>query len=113
METVTKREERAEWVAKLREIMPPGSTVYTVLRHVSKAGMARDISVVVIDADGPRDVSGWVARATGWKWQRDSNGGLRVSGCGMDMGFHVVSVLSRVLYPNASRPDYVLSHRWI
>ena len=43
---------------------------------------------------------GWnAAKALGYTMDRDREG-LRVSGCGMDMGFHVVYSLSRVLYPD-------------
>lgn len=93
--------QRAEAVAHLRELFPPGSVVPTVLRHVSASGMSRRISVLAVTQDaerGPRvcDVSYHVARAVGFKLHKD--GGLVVGGCGMDMGFHVVYSLSSVLY---------------
>ena len=38
--------ERDEAIANLREILKPGDTVYTILRHVSKSGMSRVIDAV-------------------------------------------------------------------
>lgn len=91
--------ERDAAVAELREMFPAGSTVHTVLRHVSRSGMSRSISVVVCDSDGIRDVSYLVARALGDRIDRD-RGGVKVGGCGMDMGFHLVYNLSATLYPD-------------
>jgi hypothetical protein len=44
-------------------------------------------------------VSYLVARALGERIDRN-NGGVKVSGCGMDMGFSLVYNLSHVLYPD-------------
>ena len=38
--------ERAEAIAKLREWIKPGDTVYTVLDSVSRSGMSRHIRVL-------------------------------------------------------------------
>lgn len=97
---MTKKEqsEQEEARATLREMFPPGSTVYTVLRHVSRSGMSRSISVLHSDDAGNiSDVSWAVARATESKFDRD-RGGVKVGGCGMDMGFAVVYDLSWSLY---------------
>lgn len=84
----------------LRAIIAPGDTIYTILRHVSRSGMSRSISCMIIDKDGePVDVSGFVARAIGERFDRD-NGGVKVGGCGMDMGFHLVYTLSYTLFPD-------------
>jgi hypothetical protein len=89
--------ERDEAIARLREWLKPGDTVHTVLRHVSRSGMSREIDVVKIE--GPDDVrwlSGVVSRADGWRLgKRD---GIVVGGCGMDMGFHLVYSLSYALF---------------
>lgn len=90
--------EKAEYAAKLREMLPPGTTVYTILRRVSASGMMRHISLVVMTPEGPHDITGWAGLAMGQKWDRDT-GALKVGGCGMDMGFHLVYNLSYTLYP--------------
>ena len=95
--TKAQQAEQDEARDRLRELFPAGSTVHTVLRHVSQSGMSRSISVLAIDEDGPRDVSYLVARALGDRVDQH-RGGVKVTGCGMDMGFHLVYALSSVLY---------------
>jgi hypothetical protein len=101
MATVTKTEKR-EAIERLREWLTPGDTVYTVLRHVSASGMTRDIGVVSIDRDDKygNDVS-WLgynaAKALGWRYN-ERHEGVRVSGCGMDMGFHLVYELAHAIF---------------
>jgi hypothetical protein len=83
---------------KLRELLPPGSTVYTVLRHVSRSGMMRAIDAYVIQDSDPRWISRLAARATGDKFSEKYDA-VEMGGCGMDMGFALVYGLSRTLYP--------------
>lgn len=99
MATKQQQAEQLEAIQYLRELFPPGSTASTVLRHVTRSGMGRTISVLAADADGIHDVSWAVARAAGFPFDRD-RGGVKVGGCGMDMGFHLVYAMSRVLYPD-------------
>ena len=80
----------------LREQLPPGTVVRTILRHVSRSGMTRAISLL-----GPDDFNlDYLAARAGLGNIDNRYGGLRVSGCGMDMGYHLVYSLSRMLYPN-------------
>lgn len=90
--------DRAEAIAALRKMLRPGATVYTILRHVSRSGMQREISLVMKGRDGLTDLDWYAARAMGWR--RGKRGGLVVGGCGMDMGFHLVHNLSTTLYPD-------------
>jgi hypothetical protein len=86
--------------AKLRKWLKPGSTVYTVLRYVSSPGMSRRISCLITLKDGSiMDISGYVGDVIGSR-RNEKDGSLIVSGCGMDMGFHVVYSLSRRLFPD-------------
>ena len=89
-------EQREQAKAKLREWLPPGSTVWTVLRHVSSSGMTRDISPVIVVDGKPVDISYWVNQLGIGTQGR--NGGVRLGGAGMDMGFHLVYSLSYSLY---------------
>lgn len=95
---------------RLRELLPVGSTAFTILRSVSTSGMSRVISVVTVADGDPFDVTFLVARAAGGTLA-DGNGarGLRVRGAGMDMGFSVVYNLSRVIHGDG----YAVSHRWL
>jgi hypothetical protein len=95
--TKLQQSERDAAIAELRETLKPGTTVYTVLRHVSRSGMSRDIDVYAMEDNEPRRITWSVAQATGIRYDRKAEA-LKVGGCGMDMGFHVVYNLSRALY---------------
>lgn len=79
----------------LRETFPPGSTAKTILRHVSRSGMTRSISIV--DANS-NDVTWQAVRALDERLD-PRHDGIKIGGCGMDMGFALVYNLSRTLYP--------------
>ena len=92
-------------------------TVYTVLRHISKSGMMREISVVIpIIAQDGTIARGFVhpsytiAGLLGWSYS-DKNGhnAVVVTGCGMDMGFNMVYVLSEKLYGDGRK----IQQEWI
>lgn len=97
MTRTTETDERRNAVAQLRGIFPPGSAAKTILRHVTASGMGRSISV--ISPADCEDVTWLVSRATGDKLDH-KRGGIKVGGCGMDMGFALVYNLSRALYPD-------------
>lgn len=135
--TKAQRTERDESIVWLKAHLPIGSTVYTVLRHVSRSKMLRVISLMTYSETDHRMV--WLdyhaERAMGWTFHRDRNGnreGLRVGGYGMDMGFHLVHTLSGSLYgyedlelPEDQLPEhmrgswrsksgaYALKHEWL
>jgi hypothetical protein len=99
---MSKSQEREEAINRLKELLKPGDTVYTVLRHVSRSGMSRAIDVYKITSgkDG-RPEKSWlsynVAKALEWGFNKNYEA-VSVGGCGMDMGFHLVYTLSRVLF---------------
>lgn len=103
--TKQQQAERDEARAALRKILRPGTTVHTVLRHVSSSGMSRRISLVVATGRGKiRDVSGLAARALGYR-RNGRDGALVVGGCGMNMGHSVVHALSYALHGRESKGD--------
>ena len=99
--------ERTEALDRLREWIKPGDTVYCILRHRSSSGMSRRISFAISRCGEISQVDWLIARALDYRIHQD--GGLKVSGCGMDMGFHVVYNLSRTMFPDGfpciGRPD--------
>jgi hypothetical protein len=103
----------------LSEYLTDTRTVYTILRSVSASGMTRQISLVVagVGNDGQPalyDITYHAAKVLGDKLnERNGHRTIRVNGCGMDMGFHLVYNLSSVLFAGQDRAGYVLSHRWI
>lgn len=96
--------EVSESLAKLREHLKPGMTVYADVRHVSRSGMQRTIQLSVflgVDERGNVDrrfLGYHAARVLGWSWDNKRDG-VKVSGCGMDMRFHLVYHLSHALFP--------------
>lgn len=94
--------EKLEARDKLREWIKPGDTVYTILRHVSRSGMSRDISVKISDGNGGFLHPDYlVAKATGSRLAKSE--GIKIGGCGMDMGFALVYDLSHALYGEGYR----------
>ena len=91
----------------LREIVARGDTVYSVLRHVSASGMSRRIDFYAIKDGRPVWLSGYMSGLLSYKIHK--LGGLVVTGCGMDMGFHVVCGLSFKLFG----AETVLRSEWI
>jgi len=90
---------KQECIARLREWLRPGDTIHTVLRHCSRSGMFRRISLLKPEKDG-RIINLDYSAATAMDYNlRDRQEGIPVSGCGMDMGFHLVYSLSQVLFP--------------
>ena len=104
---------RAQSLAMLHQYIKPGSTVYTVLRHVSSSGMTRRIDVYGMFNNAPVYLSGYAAHVLGYPNPED---GIKVTGCGMDMGFHLVNNLSISMFcPNGYTHDgaYALKHAWL
>lgn len=96
--------DRAEAVETLSKMLKPGDTVFTVLRSVSRSGMSREIGLLV-PTNGNGDRPGFFhpnysASVLTGNRQNKAGDGVKVSGCGMDMGFHLVYAISRRLWPN-------------
>jgi hypothetical protein len=102
---------RDEALEELRRLCPPGATIYTVTRHVSRTGMTRCISAFVI-YDNDLYLLDWLIDDAGILRMSDKHGGLIVRGCGMDMGYQLVRVLGRSLHPNGGS-SYALWHKWL
>jgi len=113
----------------------PGDKVHIICRHVSSSGMSRQLDFYLIRKGKLVWITYHVANITEHK-QHKKNGALKVSGCGMDMGFAVVYELSSRLFPrgyylrkgdwprnndetikatgiDASGGGYALTHEWI
>lgn len=91
-----------------------GATVYTTIRTVSSSGMTRHISLFVARDSEITDITYLAAGVLGESlYERQGHRTIKVNGCGMDMGFHLVYSLSSVLFAGVDRAGYVLNHRWI
>ena len=91
------KQDQIEAINDLRELIKAGDTVYTILRHCSASGMTRWLDMYVMRDNKPRRITWTAARAVGWTYDT-SRDALKVGGCGMDMGFHAVYVLSSYLF---------------
>lgn len=119
--TIKPLTEKEQALQNLRNWIKPGDTVYTVLRHVSASGMTRVISLVVIKpgkrGEAPRLIhpNYAAAKVLGWTLTtKHGSDGIRVSGCGMDMGFHLVYTLGRVLWPSKKTDSgYLIRQEWL
>lgn len=91
--------EKSAIIAELRGLLKPGSVLYTDLKHVSSTGMSRSIAIKIVEDGAIRDISFKVAMALGYKLDKRYDG-IKITGCGMDMGFSIVSSLGYALYPD-------------
>lgn len=146
-----KEQEQEEARKSLRKLLKPGQTVYCVLRSRSSSGMSRVIDLLIAQPDiqtvypidpttgrkdydkgkkkrvgySIRSIGYTAAKAMGDRWDSDQQG-IRVGGCGMDMGFATVYSLGHAVWPKGTRrphgtrngePDrdggYALKHSWI
>ena len=120
---VSKKAQKALDVAYAREqllthYVSEGSTVYTVLRSVSSSGMSRTLSLKVAKDGKILDLTYYASIVLEWPLvEVNGSRALRVGGCGMDMGFHTVYTLSRVLFREEGEKmhcdsGYALNHAW-
>lgn len=135
----TKTQQQAAARAKLRELLPPGSDVNVILRHVSRTGMSRVIDALAIEDGAVRSI-GWLFAQASPHWRLDSQReGIKVGGAGMDMGFHLVYSVAHEVWSDddmstrdkrrlrawqkrqapyahqgdVTNPGYCWRHRWI
>lgn len=96
MSKVSKADQSSALVT-LHDLIKPGQTVYTNLKHVSSSGMSRRISLHIEDSDGEMFDITWLA-ARALNENLTSDGSIRVGGCGMDMGFSLVYNLGYAMF---------------
>jgi hypothetical protein len=122
----TDREQSLAW---LHDHIKPGDTVYTIVESVSRSGMSRVIRVVLLKTDDqgkPYTLHPNHAISTVLGLPRGKKEGVKIQGCGMDMGFEIVYQLGKAMWPNGTpephgvrngEPDhdggYALNHRWL
>lgn len=82
----------------LNWLLNPGDKVYLILRHVSASGMTRWISPIIFRKGRALDLTFSVCFALDLK-RSNIHEGARIEGVGMDMGFHMIYELGRVLFP--------------
>lgn len=94
---------------ELRQYIKKGAVVFTALgQSPSPSGMYRHIKMLVINKDRILNLSYSIAQLTEWTY-KDKTSSIGVSGCGMDMGYHLVHNLGYYLYDDG----YSIKHQWI
>jgi len=86
-------------------------TIHQVLIHVSSSGMCRWIqNYLIINGDiiNIDDYIRMIVYETTIVWE-GKHSGVKVGGCGMDMGFYLVRSLERSL----GFKDYTIGHNWL
>jgi len=102
MATLTKKAKKAADLAEVKvallKVLKPTSQVYVIVKSVSSTGTSRRITILTVDKGEIRNLSGYVSTLLGLRWNDD--GSVTIGGAGMDMGFHIVYSMSRVLWPD-------------
>ncbi|MEO1136550.1 MAG: hypothetical protein AAFW68_08075 [Pseudomonadota bacterium] len=90
---------------------PDGKPVfYTILRSVSRSGMSRTISVHYVERESGELCQLNYACAVILGLPMDAaREGIKIKGCGMDMGFALVYDLAAKICGDG----YAINHRWI
>ena len=89
--------EREQATESLREVLPEGTTVYSIVTKVAPSGMSRHIRFKYVKDGRILDATTRIGVALDYPYKDDTHS-LFVRGCGMDMGYHVVEGLSFRLY---------------
>jgi len=126
MGTITKKQQKQEsydYAKKqlLEYFVTEGDTIYTVLRSVAPSGMSRTMSLKVAKNGKILDLTYYASVVLDYPLvEVNGSRALRVGGCGMDMGFHAVYSLARVLFrdkyegqADAVDAGYSLSQAWL
>jgi hypothetical protein len=119
--------EEKETARERLSFLKPGDVVYTQINSVSRSGMTRWIKPIVIVDNEPQWIGYHVAALL--DEPLDKNGGVKMTGCGMDMGFHLVYNLGWCLFPDGFKVEgrgrngdmsgwdndggYALKQRWL
>lgn len=100
--------DQAKALEFLRKFLRKGTTIYTVLRHVSASGTSRFIDLYVVKQNEPIRLTWSASVMLEWTYSRQREA-LRVNGCGTDVGFQAVHTLGEIVLGNGN----VLSQRWL
>ena len=110
------KEDKETALKHLKEWLKAGDKVYTTIDHVVPSGMTRWLQVFLVRDNQKINISWHCAVLLDLPYNTGGHYGVRVGGCGMDMGFHLVYTMSRVLFPEGSGTErdggYTLVHSW-
>jgi hypothetical protein len=101
MQKVSKKQQQADSIARLREWIDPKEGIVIIIKSVSRSGMQRGMEVYTRDLDAC--ITYHVGHALGWGFTKDNH--VKVGGCGMDMRFHLAYSLTHTLYSEEERKE--------
>lgn len=101
--TSKKAQEKAQALEYLKWIRA-GTTVYSVLRHVSRSGMYRTVDFYVIYGNRISRITWSMCRALGMRYD-ERHQAIGIGGCGYDVGHHAVMNLSYALHGMKNKGD--------
>lgn len=127
MKIKTTKALKEESIKALSELLQPKTIVYTSCKHVSSSGMSRELQFFIVKDNKIQNITWYVSHALEYGCsERDGDRVLKVTGCGMDMGFSCVYSLGMTLFPDGTiephgtrngMPDfdggYALNHSWL
>jgi len=90
--------DRKESIEVLRKSIDKEKGIAIIIKSVSSSGMSRRMNVYTKDLD--QYLNFHVARVLGWP---ENDKGILVTGCGMDMAFHLAYTLTSYLYEPLER----------
>jgi len=102
-----KKIEKEKCKEKLRETLEGIDKVYCILRHVSRSGMYRVISLCIVKNNEILLIDHLAAPLL--EGYDEKHGGLKAHGCGMNMGFHLTHKLFQRVFGNG----YALKSEWL
>lgn len=95
------KEEEKNSISYLKKLVKPQKTkIFYLVTDVARSGMSRSIRFFVAKNNNLLDISYDIAVILG---EKSDGRGVRLGGCGMDMGFYAIYNLGRVLYPKGSK----------
>jgi len=117
--TLSKKQEREQEQESAKDFLrkvfasQERPTAWTILKNVSASGMSRDMKVCTQYEERVVDITWYVSKASSVGQLKERNGQrvVRVGGCGMDMGFHLIYSLSIALYGRENA--YNLKQEWL
>ncbi|MCK9370445.1 hypothetical protein M0R04_11095 [Candidatus Dojkabacteria bacterium] len=100
--------DKDEAIKSLKKLLKGVNNIYGIIHSVSQSGMSRTLSIVIPKNKEIVCLNWYIERLGTYK--RNDKGNLKVSGCGMDMGFHVVDGMFYHL--EGSKSDWQKRIRW-
>jgi hypothetical protein len=91
------KQSQLDAIAELSYILKPDIKIYCILRSVSHSGMSRVIDLAIVENRNIRRIGSLAAKAMNNKYEHNGQG-IKIRGCGMDMGFNLVHNLGCAIF---------------